>query len=514
LDNKKKRRKVMKAKANNPILPGFNPDPSICRVGDDYYIVNSSFGYFPGLPIYHSRDLAHWEQIGNVLDRTSQLPLEKAGVSAGLFAPTIRYYDGTFYCICTNTSYGGNFIVKSKEITGPWSEPVYIKGADGIDPSLFFDDDGRCYYIGTHEREGGAKYNGDWFIYIREIDKETCQFVGQGQNVWNGAMRHCIWPEGPHLYKKEGYYYIMHAEGGTSTDHSECIVRSKEIFGPYEHYPRNPILTHRHLGKMYPIQNVGHADLVETPNHDWYLVTLAVRPLEGYTTLGRETFIAKVEWEDGWPVVNPGIGRLTDSLEINLQETPLPEREFIYDFTKMKELGTEFLTLRNHDEPFYEIDNTGLTIKLSSNDITKEEQVSYIAIRQLHHTFTVETDIKVSSLDRDVNAGLVLFQNNLYHLKIECRNQDIVSLICQKGKNQVISMFSYRDYVKDGKLNLKIKVDGLKAELEAGGRSLGTADIRELSTEVADGFVGCTTGIYGFGNPDKTVTFTRLEYRP
>lgn len=280
--------------AKNPIMQGFYPDPSICAVGGDYYLINSTFAYFPGLPIMHSRDLAHWEQIGNAMHRESQLPLEGAGHSAGLFAPTIRYHGGRFYVICTNVSHGGNYVVTAENPEGPWSEPSYIKGAEGIDPSLFFDDDGKCYYIGTHPNPEGCKYNGDWYIWIQELDLETMRLVGEKKDVWNGAMRNVIWPEGPHLYKKDGYYYIMNAEGGTGPDHAVTVCRSRDLWGPYENNPCNPILTHRHLGKKYPIRYVGHGDMIETPEGSWYMVMLAVRPKEGYTTMGRETFLAKV----------------------------------------------------------------------------------------------------------------------------------------------------------------------------------------------------------------------------
>ena len=175
--------------AKNPIMPGFYPDPSICAVGEDYYLVNSTFAYFPGLPVLHSRDLVHWEQIGNVMDRASQLPLVGAGHSQGLFAPTIRCHEGIFYVICTNVSHGGNYVVTAENPEGPWSEPHYLEGADGIDPSLFFDEDGKCYYIGTHPNPEGCRYNGDWFIWIQELDLNTWKLVGEHKNVWNGAMR-------------------------------------------------------------------------------------------------------------------------------------------------------------------------------------------------------------------------------------------------------------------------------------------------------------------------------------
>ena len=261
--------------ATNPILKGFYPDPSICRVGKDYYIVNSSFGYFPGVPIFHSRDLAHWEQIGNILDREEQLKLEDE-ISRGIFAPTLRYHKGLYYMITTNVTYGGNFIVTAKSPEGPWSDPYYLgEEAAGIDPSLFFDDDDKCYYVGTRPNSKGVKYDGDWEIWVQELDLEKMQLVGQSMAIWNGAVRDVIWPEGPHIYKKDGYYYLLHAEGGTGPEHSISVARSKELFSWFEGCKRNPIFSHRNLGKDYPVIYAGHGDLVDDEDGNWYMVMLA-----------------------------------------------------------------------------------------------------------------------------------------------------------------------------------------------------------------------------------------------
>ena len=259
----------------NPILSGFYPDPSICRVGDTYYIVNSTFAYFPGVPVFASKDLCHFRQIGNILDRPSQLPLGNDGMSRGIFAPTIRYYDGVYYMITTNVSFGGNFIVTATDPAGPWSEPHYLKGAEGIDPSIFFDEDGKCYYIGTRPNPDGVRYNGDWYIYIQELDIKNFCLVGDYKLAWKGALRDAEWPEGPHLYKKDGWYYLLIAEGGTEHFHAVTIARSREIYGPYEGNPGNPIMTHRHLGEQYPICNTGHADFVELAEGSGYGVMLA-----------------------------------------------------------------------------------------------------------------------------------------------------------------------------------------------------------------------------------------------
>lgn len=520
----------MSIQSINPIMPGFYPDPSICAVGEDYYLVNSSFAYFPGLPLMHSKDLVHFEQIGNVLDRPSQLPLPKAGVSRGLFAPTIRYHEGVFYVICTNVSWGGNFVVTATNPEGPWSEPHYLEGADGIDPSLFFDEDGKCYYCGTHPNPAGCQYDGDWYIYIQELDIVNWKMVGEKHNVWNGAMRGVHWPEGPHLYKIGQYYYVMHAEGGTGPEHAVSVARSKEVFGPYENNFCNPILTHRHLGQAYPIKYVGHADLIQTPKGEWYMTMLAVRPKETYTTMGRETFLAKVTWENDWPVVNVGVGLLTDVVEVDLpewipakdpasytsrtaQKTCVPGSGRTYDFAAMKEFGDEFMTLR---APLGEraklVAGEGLALGFDKEPLTGDGVPSYVCIRQQHHCFTVSASLLSASVTGDNAAGLVLFQNEKFHLKVEVKAGKASLILCEKGEDKVLESVE----VSGEEVTVGLKVCDLCAKGfvvdDTGEREFETAaDVRNLSTEVAGGFVGCTTGIYALGE-GGAATFTKLGY--
>lgn len=503
----------MSVTATNPILPGFYPDPSICAVGDDFYLVNSSFAYFPGIPIMHSKDLAHWEQIGNACDRESQLPLGDTGHSRGLFAPTIRYHEGTFYIICTNVSYGGNFIITAQNPTGPWSEPHYIEGADGIDPSLFFDEDGTCYYIGTHPNPAGCQYDGDWYIWIQELDIENMKLVGEVHNVWNGAMRNIIWPEGPHLYKIGEYYYIMHAEGGTGPDHAVTVCRSKNVYGPYENNFCNPILTHRHLGRKYPICYVGHADLVKTINDEWYMVMLAVRPLEGYTTMGRETFLARVEWENDWPVVNPGVGRLTDTVEINLPKwTAYTTESNEYVFSTMGQLPPEFMVLRNADKSHYSLEKgKGLLMLFDTHTLKEQASPSYLALRQKHHHFMAKALLDVSNLSEDKRAGIAYVQNNLYNLRVEVNGKMAEVILCEKGTDRrVISM----PLQGSNPLEVSLEVDGLSAAVIIEGQKSPEVDIRTLSTEAAGGFTGCTVGLYAVADTENTdcACFKRFSY--
>ena len=503
----------MSVTATNPILPGFYPDPSICAVGDDFYLVNSTFAYFPGIPIMHSKDLAHWEQIGNACDRESQLPLGDTGHSRGLFAPTIRYHEGTFYIICTNVSYGGNFIITAQNPAGPWSEPHYIEGADGIDPSLFFDEDGTCYYIGTHPNPAGCQYDGDWYIWIQELDIENMKLVGEVHNVWNGAMRNIIWPEGPHLYKIGEYYYIMHAEGGTGPDHAVTVCRSKNVYGPYENNFCNPILTHRHLGRKYPICYVGHADLVKTINDEWYMVMLAVRPLEGYTTMGRETFLARVEWENDWPVVNPGVGRLTDTVEINLPKwTAYTAESNEYVVSTMGQLPPEFMVLRNADKSHYSLEKgKGLLMLFDTHTLKEQASPSYLALRQKHHHFMAKALLDVSNLSEDKRAGIAYVQNNLYNLRVEVNGKMAEVILCEKGTDRrVISM----PLQGSNPLEVSLEVDGLSAAVIIEGQKSPEVDIRTLSTEAAGGFTGCTVGLYAVADTENTdcACFKRFSY--
>ena len=491
----------------NPILKGFSPDPSVCAVGDDYYLVTSTFAYFPGVPIYHSKDLVNWEQIGNVLDRESQLKLDETGHSRGIFAPSIRYHDGTFYMITTNVSFGGNFLVTAEKPEGPWSEPYFIDNAPGIDPSLFFDDNGKCYYIGTRENPEGAKYNGDWEVWLQELDLESMQLIGLSTKIWAGAMKNAIWPEGPHLYKKDGYYYVMIAEGGTGFNHSITIARSKTLEGPYEGNKNNPILTHRHLGRNFPVHNVGHGDLVETPDGQWFITCLASRIFDGYSNLGRETFLAKVEWEDGWPVMNPGEGRLLETQEHTLPMVPV-ERQEQYE---LSEDSHAFMYLRNPQMENYDRESRGGWLRLKATPLTIKDLASptYLGLRQqaMNYSLTTHVDARLSYPESE--AGLVVIQNDRYAVRL-------VALPVEDSYSvKLITTIDGEDSIAGevpglgSMLELTFKGDGQRLsasvkDVESGSETVvaENVDTHYLSTEVAGGFVGCTMGIY-VTSPDE-----------
>lgn len=505
--------------AKNPILTGFYPDPSICRVGEDFYIVNSSFVYAPGVPIFHSRDLAHWEQIGNILDREEQLPVDNEEISRGIFAPTIRYHEGLYYMITTNVSHGGNFIVTAERPEGPWSEPYYLgEEAQGIDPSLFFDEDGKCYYCGTRPNPEGVRYNGDWEIWVQELDLKTMKLVGESMAIWKGAVKGVIWPEGPHIYRIGEYYYLLHAEGGTGPEHSISVARSKNLFQWFEGCPRNPIFTHRNLGMDYPVIYAGHGDLVDDGKGNWYVIMLASRPCEKHSSMGRETFLAKVQWENGWPVIAAGVGHLEDEVEIPLDEYRFPEETGNSDNFQFwgEELDQRFLGICKRNEEIYSLKERKGVLRMFNRKerISEKCYPSYLGVRQKSYRFQVETGIEFMPANENETAGLTLYQNNENHLRMEImlKNGKRVFAVtsCIHGKEKVVAetpMDELSDATlrNEAMLEIRMQCCDQKARVWIGNNKKNVLVTEELSllpytTEEAGGFVGCTVGMYASSN--------------
>ncbi|MGB8645138.1 MAG: glycoside hydrolase family 43 protein, partial [Anaerolineae bacterium] len=408
----------------NPILPGFYPDPSICRAGEDYYLVTSTFEYFPGLPLWHSRDLVHWRQIGHVLNRPSQLALDGVRPSGGLYAPTIRYSHGTFYVINTlvdGVNRAGNFIVTATDPSGPWSEPHWLESAPGIDPSLFFDDGGdrpgRVWYVGSRTAIH-SQYDGHTEIWLQELDLSAMRLIGEPCTLWEGAVKGAVWAEAPHIFKANEYYYLMIAEGGTEHNHAVTIARSRTVTGPYEPNPRNPIMTHRHLGLDYPIVGTGHADLVETDRGEWWMVLLAMRPYGGYFyNLGRETFLVPVRWEEGWPIVSPGTGRVEFSYPVpDLPDHPWPAAPACDHFDGQA-LGVQWNFIRTPRDEFWSLSERPgyLRLHLRPERLSEQAGPSFVGRRQQHIHFAAQTELEFTPQNDRECAGLALVQNKDFY---------------------------------------------------------------------------------------------------
>lgn len=536
----------MSYRIENPILPGFYPDPSIVRVEDDFYLVTSSFCYYPGVPIFHSKDLAHWEQIGHVLDRPSQLEVGCDNLSGGIFAPTIRYHEGIFYMITTNADKGGNFIVTASDPAGPWSDPCWIAGAEGIDPSLFWDDDGRMYYTGSCPGEDMDLRKA--FIWLSEMDPVTFQLIGEKKKIWRGAQVDAWCPEAPHLYKKEGWYYLMIAEGGTEYFHAVTIARSKKIEGPYTCYDGNPIMTHRHLGRKAKITNTGHADIVELKDGSWYMVMLASRPYGGYhLNMGRETFIAPMVWEDGWPIVCPGEGKLEWSYpapalpEFSINEQPVRD-----DFDDQR-LALCWNMLGTPREGVFMLKDSRLRIKtvargmesmdetrreaLRTGQISKVDCAGFVGRRQTAMSYTVQTAMEFEPHD-DQAAGLIILQNGYHSLRLEMKRKDGKQILrVVKGYQTMEAQLTHHTVEeeftqeclgeiswKEKEVILEICAKGQKHTFTAidrtGNHLVVAADVDGgfLGSETAGGFVGAYIGMFATGNGTEDENFAAFDW--
>ena len=502
------------ALVQNPILKGFYPDPSICRVGEDYYLVNSTFSYFPGLPIFHSKDLAHWEQIGNAMDRTAQLNLDGLGVSRGLFAPAIRYNNGTFYITCTLIDNGNNFVITTTDLSKGWSDPIWLPEVEGIDPSLFFDDTNRAYIIYNSDPPNKVSvYDGHRSIKIVEFDVTTNKVISIPEIIVNGGSdisQKPVWIEGPHIFKKDGFYYLIAAEGGTDVNHSEVVFRSKNVLGPYESYSQNPILTQRNLdpNRKDAITSTGHADFVEDANGNWYAVFLGSRPYEaGFYNTGRETFMAPVSWEMGWPKINLE-GEVVKK-EYTLKTKPSTaikgNRDLFVDEFDGTSLNYQWMFLRTPHEKWYSLDaeKGAITLKTRPETVSGSGNPSFIGFRQQHLIGEVSTEMEFSTKKENEKSGLVVFQNeaHFYYFCQSVKNNKKVVQLYKCNGEAIDEMKSVIIESKD-KLFLKIVANGpvysfqYSLDNKRWYMLADQVDAKFLSTQAAGGFVGAFYAMY------------------
>ncbi len=502
----------------NPILAGFYPDPSIVGVNDDYYLVNSTFSFYPGIPIFHSKDLVNWTQLGHVLDRPSQLNLDSLQISYGVFAPAISYDNGTFYVVNTIVYGINNFVVTATNPAGPWSDPVLLPFG-GIDPSLFFDDDGKAYIVNNDAPDYGPLYQGHRAIWIQEFDKEKMEMTGPRKVIVDGGVdisKKPIWIEGPHIFKTNGYYYLIAAEGGTNTGHSQVVFRSTDVWGPYEPWEKNPILSQRHLdpGRPNPVTCTGHTDMVETQNGEWWAVFLGCTPYENdFYNTGRQTFMLPVKWMDDWPVILQG----DDIVPYSHPKPDLPEQiqapvPLNGNFTLRDEFTDSTLALiwnfiRTPREIWYNLKEGKLYIKARSSSINDLGQPSFIGRRQQHHYCSTSTAVQFNPTKPQDKAGLAVFQNekNYYFMGIESKDEGNYIILEKGSKNGPVEIVSTQADLSEGQsLYLKIEARGKYYDfyysLEPDTWKLLEKDVDGtwLSTHVAGGFVGAYFGMYAY----------------
>lgn len=497
----------------NPVIPGFHPDPSICRVGDDYYLVTSSFEYFPGVPIFHSQDLVHWQQIGHCLTTKAQLPLAGAWYSGGIYAPTLRYNNGWFYMVTTNVSGGGNFFVKSQNPEGPWSEPVHLDQG-GIDPSLLFDDDGRVYLQSPTTGEGGDG------IYQCEIDIETGIRLSESRLIWKGTGG--AHPEGPHVYKINGQYYLMIAEGGTEYGHMETIARSENPYGPYEPCPHNPILTNR--SKNNGIHATGHADLIEAQDGSWWAVCLGFRPVSypmGHH-LGREVYLAPVSWtSEGWPIVGNGthVEPVMDAPK--LPQVLWPEQPARDDFEGGK-LDMKWTFLRNPAEQSWSLTQRPGFLVLHGQAATLDEPGSpaFVGRRLCHFSCSMGAKLEFEPQHDGEEAGITMYMDGKHHYDLAVKLiQGRKQLIFRRtvGSMRMVEMHD----CPEGALILRFQAlpEKFIASVQTSSSEeieLGWGETHLLSTEVAGGFVGVMAAMYATSESPEPApaSFDWFDYEP
>ena len=510
----------------NPILQGFYPDPAIASKGDDYYLVASSFSFFPGVPIFHSNDLVNWRQVGHVLDRPEQLPLDdRARVSGGIFAPAITYnpHNDTFYMITTNTSSRlGNFFVKAKDPAGDWSDPIRLPEINGIDPSFFFDEDGKGYIVHNGEPDGQPLYSGHRTVRVWEFDPATDKITGGGHVVINGGVNLAeqpVWIEAPHIYKRNGKYFLMCAEGGTSIDHSEVIFQSDKPMGPYKPAPQNPILTQRHLTepRAYEVTSAGHADIAFTPDNKQYGVFLAVRPYEGnYYNTGRETFILPVDWSGEFPVFVGGHDPIAPTLPLPAgvtnktgQDGFHPNGNWTYT-TNFAEVDQNWIMLRTPDSLFYTLEN-GLVMDKKPVGFREAKKPAMLGYRQQHQTFEAETTLKFEPQTEEDLAGIVCFQDENFNYIFGITLLDGVrSVVLEKTVRGVTELVASRP-VDENPVTLVVTGDKDNYRFWYSTTNPSTRmmladnqDGKILSTQGAGGFIGNIIGLYATSAKSNT----------
>jgi len=505
----------------NPVLPGFHPDPTVCRVGETFYLATSSFEFVPGVPLYRSDTLVDWEPIGHVLTRDSQLDTRDARSSGAIFAPTLRHRDGTVYLTTTDTSGGGHFVVTADDPAGEWSDPVFVD-APGIDPDLFWDGDTPYFTYFTGDPDRG--------IEQAEIDLDTGA-LGEPRTIWTGLDD--PYAEAPHLYERDGTYYLVVAEGGTHTGHSVVVARSDDPTGPFEPAPENPILTHR-TRFQYDVHAVGHADLVTDADGNWWLVCLGIRPHSGFPGwhhLGRETFLAPVTWDDGWPVV-PG-GELPGELPADLPEShelpgghdapgnhdphgdaPVgdrsPVRHTDTDFADGR--GVEWFWRRTPDRDRYAFTDDGLVLS-GGPETLSEQGTTGIYRRQTDFDCRVRADLDFDPAPGD-EAGIALVMDEQHHYSVGVVGGEREAVVRLRigDAAEVTARTQVGEHV-----TLGIDAETERYRFLVDGKELADARSKYLATEVAGGFTGVVVGPYATGNgeaADSSALFERFVYEP
>ena len=482
-------------KYTNPVVRGFYPDPSVCLANGKYYLVCSSFQYFPGVPLFESDDLVNWKQIGYVLTRKNQVMLEKINSSGGVFAPTIRYNNGRFYMVTTNDTTHQNFYVYTDDIYGEWSDPIYVDQG-GIDPSLLFDD-GHVYFVSN-----GCDDYGMGGVVQCEIDIETGKKLSHSKCIWQGSGGRYL--ESPHVYKINGGYYLMAAEGGTEYGHMITYARAENVWGEYKGYAENPVLTNRNKAPEI-IQGIGHGDLICDKNGDWHILCLGFRQIhiwQPYHHLGREVFLTPVQFDsDGW--FTAGLNGTTDAeYEIKGDFEQVIRKKYTFENTSW---NVEWSYMRHPFLENYILSDNKAVLHGTSITLDDVDSPTFIAMRQRDFCFELKVKVFV-----DVGeAGVTVYSCENEHYEIAVRKNGEYYEAVLKLNIGGIKHIQNIVKLEKGSAELSIKANNFFYEFKADGVSLGGGQSKYLSSEVSGGFTGAMLGLYAVG--DNTAEFTDFE---
>lgn len=492
----------------NPLISGFNPDPSIVRVGDEYYIATSTFEYLPGIPIYKSTDFVTWERVGHVATRDGQLGVEDVPTAGGAWAPTIRHRDGVFHLVVTDAMGRGMLHFTTKDPAGSWSDGDLIRefgseeSVNGIDPDLAWDADGTAYITYSGLILSGPDLGAHKGVQQVRVDLETHRALEEPRSLWSGTGLQ--FPEAPHLYEIDGWWYLLIAEGGTERGHGVSIARGTSPLGPFESAPSNPLVSARSTSR--PIQNTGHGDLVVGPDGQWLLVLLGVRPrsmTRAFSALGRETFVTEVDWVDGWPQIAP------------VELRPRPGTAFAADFSG-SELGGDWIAVRQLPSAVADLESKPGSLVLSGNGSTlSDSRPAFVGFRQKHLTCEVTALLEVSA----GRGGLGVRYDERFHLELEADATTVTARAVVAGLTQEWSMpgaasialhlvvrrpSNDRGFVQTSDvIELAATVDGTRTVL-------AEIDGRFLSSEVTESFTGRVIGVFATSG---TIVVDSVDYR-
>jgi len=496
----------------NPVLPGFYPSPSVCNANGQLYMVTSSFTYFPGLPIFTSKNGVSWSQIGNVISSPEQMSLKGTGLTYRLMAPTLRFYEGKFYCVCNQADGLGVFLVTAENPAGPWSKPVSIEGAEGDDPSLYFDDDGSVWYCGVRYVKENPLFEDHNEIYVSKINLNSAKLVGEKKVIVGITSKFTGYLEAPHIFMHDDLYYVVYSEGRTGLYHAVSVARAEEILGEWEINAANPVLTHRNMGHSAGVVAVGHGDIFFDKDNRWWLAVAGVRPYgeknKRSPNMGRETFFAPVRWEDNWPFIAWETGHIENAyslsgIVVKRADDDADAVSFpVVDDFNAADLQNFWVCVRERNCDFINCTEKSGNLRLyGGKPIGNEDNFSMVVRRQTGFCYEACTEVRCYFANDNDCAGIICYQNekNSFRLQLKLRGKvQVLELIkTLGGVDEVVKEVVVGGGSMEGRIVIRIVAERqlLKFEYGPDERNMNLFDEKFDSSILAPNRVGGYSGI-------------------